>query len=235
MDTDLATTTEFLNTPKLAELLTIKLDGFTLDASQEHWDPGGEVLKGDELPFAIHGFNSRHRDDTMNISVSVRNAEVLGPTGPYRYDATSLLTGDNLFEVHGLCVEEVAAEKVLGWCVKPFLSKHLVDLALLARDHGDILNMEHVQSYIREKFRSEAKADETAGRYRYLRLTKPADLYPRFADPAKLQQLRERWDDELDRRVWLVKAEKDKDPGLADAETVLRLVEETWNPVVAGL
>jgi predicted nucleotidyltransferase component of viral defense system len=236
VDTDLATTTdEFLSTPKLAQLMTIDLGGFTLDARQDYWDPGGEVLKGDELPFSIHGFNSSLRNDTMNISVSVRKAEVLGPTGPYGYDATSLLSEEGYFYVHGLCLEELAAEKVLGWCTKPVLSKHLVDLALLARDHAQELKMEDMQSYLRQKFRSEAKSAETAGRYRHIGLTKASDLYRLFTEEKKLSQLRDNWNDELDRRVWLVKAEKDREASLADVDTVLHLVAETWNPVIAGL
>jgi len=68
VDTDLATTTEeFLSTPKLAQLLTADLNGFTLDARQDYWDPGGEVLKGGELPFLLDSAGYKESAKDMNL------------------------------------------------------------------------------------------------------------------------------------------------------------------------
>jgi hypothetical protein len=52
------------------------------------------------------------------MSVSIREAEVLDRREKMLYDSFDLLQGENIFYVNGLSLEELAAEKTLGWTTK---------------------------------------------------------------------------------------------------------------------
>jgi hypothetical protein len=62
----------------------------------------------------------------------VRAGEWLDRDGPPLIYRDPLLATDSGFPINGLTHNELAAEKLLGWCGKP-LPKHLVDLAYRRR------------------------------------------------------------------------------------------------------
>jgi predicted nucleotidyltransferase component of viral defense system len=79
-------------------------------------------------------------------------------------------------------MDELAAEKLLGWCGKP-LPKHLVDLAYLAREHHEHISREQVAKLVHRKFEME----KGARRYRDAGIRSPADLVAAFTKENKLK------------------------------------------------
>ncbi len=113
----------------------------------------------------------RPRDRELKVTVSVRAGEWLDRDGPPLIYRDPLLANDSSFPINGLTRNELAAEKLLGWCSKP-LSKHLVDLAHLAREHHEHISHEQVAKLVHRKFEME----KGARRYRDAAIRSPADL-----------------------------------------------------------
>lgn len=71
----------------------------------------------------------------------------------------------------GLSLEELGAEKVLGWSSKN-QSRHYFDLAYIGRDYVGAPDADNAANLIRRKFAHEAHG---SGRYRHIRnLGEPA-------------------------------------------------------------
>jgi hypothetical protein len=65
-----------------------------------------------------------------------------------------MLADASSFQVLGLSLEELAAEKVLGWASKD-LPKHYIDLAYIARNHASTMSLDRSGELIVEKFERE--------------------------------------------------------------------------------
>lgn len=51
----------------------------------------------------------------------------------------------------------------------------------------------------------------------------------------RLRTLRRGWEEAKASQVWLVAAERERDPTLGDVESVIELNEEFWRPVIEDL
>jgi hypothetical protein len=237
VDTDLADPTGDANVDYVQESLLIEGDdGFALKATDGQWTSTGEILKGARIPFSVHEFKAQVKSKgNLTVSVSVRKAEVLDGIATVRFDATDLLADDAIFDVKALSLNELPAEKILGWCLKPDLFKHFADLAILARDHRSAITRDRVQEMLRDKFSAEKQADETRSLYRHYGLARPSDLNKRFLTNERLESIRAGWQAALENAIWLTAAEIGRTDSLTDPDVAIGLVQGFWEPVVRDL
>jgi predicted nucleotidyltransferase component of viral defense system len=124
------------------------------------------------------------RSKPLKVSVSVRPGEWLDPPPSSLDYHDPLLARESTFKVQGLSLNELAAEKLLGWCSKD-LAKHFVDLAYIAREHPADIDHELVARLVAQKFAHEGKQ----GRYRALDVTRIDQLPGRFTDRRRLHDV----------------------------------------------
>lgn len=222
---------ENLKVPELEEALAADgAYGFYLYPEEGRWSYENEMFDG-KSPFSMEGIrmSRHHRDRELKVTVSVRPGEWLDRDGPQLIYHDPLLATDNSFLINGLTRDELAAEKVLGWCGKP-LPKHLVDLAYLAREHHEHVDHEKVASLITRKFEQE----RGARRYRDAGIRSTADLAAVFAKPDKLRELRVDWDRFSTTELLFLPGELAEDDGvtLMKVENVERQAIEFWQPTL---
>ncbi len=223
-----------LTVPKLEEALAIDGNyGFYLRPEDGHMTTANDLFET-RSPFSMEGIqmSRRARDNELKVTVSVRAGEWLDRTGEILVYYDALLASDQSFVVQGLTRDELAAEKLLGWCSKP-LSKHFVDLAYLAREHQEHIDNERVAELITRKFDTEGQAP----RYRNAGIHRPADLASQFADPAKLDELRADWERFTDTELLLLPQERSvaAEVTLLDVANVERQAIEFWQPTLERL
>jgi Nucleotidyl transferase AbiEii toxin, Type IV TA system len=137
-----------------------------------------------------------------------------------------MLAGESRFSVMGLSLEELGAEKVLGWASKD-QARHYIDLAYIARDHQELLNAEEAATLICEKFARERHS----GRYR--RIRNVGELASTFSAPARVKLIRDSWEEDLGSQILFLPEEQDRVEGsLADFANVERYVNEVWVPIL---
>ena len=136
---------------------------------------------------------------------------------------------DSSFPINGLTRNELAAEKLLGWCGKP-LPKHLVDLAYLAREHHEHISHEQVAKLVSQKFEKEKRAR----RYRDAGIRSPADLVAAFTKENKLKDLRNDWERFSSTELLFLSGElaEDADATLMKVENVERQAIGFWQPTL---
>jgi predicted nucleotidyltransferase component of viral defense system len=223
-----------LTVPKLEEALAIDGNyGFYLRPEDGRMTTANDLFET-RSPFSMEGIqmSRRARDNELKVTVSVRAGEWLDRTGEILVYYDALLASDPSFVVQGLTRDELAAEKLLGWCSKP-LSKHFVDLAYLAREHQEHIDHERVAELITRKFDTEGQAP----RYRNAGIHRPADLASQFADPAKLDELRADWERFTDTELLLLPQERSvaAEVTLLDVANVERQAIEFWQPTLERL
>jgi predicted nucleotidyltransferase component of viral defense system len=202
--------------------------GFTMRGSFRL--EGQYAFKG-TTTFEIEGIELHTRDRTsreIDVTISIRQGEWLDPQDPVSY-TDRLLAGDSTFNVQGLSVAELSAEKVLGWCSKD-LAKHLVDIAYVEREYGTSLDYERVAELIRRKFTME----KDSRRYKALNIRGVSDLSGRFTAAARFTDvLHADWGrmarDEL---LFLPHEEQHADgETLLESDNIERLAAEFWSKV----
>jgi predicted nucleotidyltransferase component of viral defense system len=207
--------------------------GFDLHPEEGQWTTDNELFDG-RTPFSMEGIKlgRRSRDRELKISVSVRAGEWLDPPESPLIYSDRLLAVDWAFAINGLTRNELAAEKLLGWCSKP-LPKHLVDLAYLARDHADDIDRNKVADLLARKFDQE----KSARRYRDVGIRSLPDLRRVFALEQKLTDLHEEWERFATDELLLLPTElaRDQMVALTSAENVERQALEFWIPLLDGL
>jgi hypothetical protein len=230
LDTDYADKTKGAPDPhEVEKTIVFKADGYELSTTPRgQWRERGYIVKGQNLEFSIDAFrNGRQAGTTTNISVSFRRSERLEtPKQELIFDSDGLLTGPSSFKVNGLTLDEAAAEKILGWCLKEDLVKHLSDLALLARDHEGEIDRANVMALVAEKFARERNAGETRGLYDGLEA--PCDLNRLFLAPERLSSLHQSWEQRLDTLIWLRPEEHRHPQSIVSAENIEALVRGFW-------
>lgn len=230
LDTDYADKTK--GAPDLHEIektIVFRADGYELSTTPRgRWQEKGYIIKGQSLKFSIDNFsNGRQAGTNTNISVSFRRSERLDmPKEELTFDSDGLLTTPARFKVNGLTLDEAAAEKILGWCLKQDLAKHLSDLALLARDHGDQIDRANVMNLVAEKFARERRDGETKALYDGL--TAPCDLNNVFLDSERLRSLHRSWEQSLGNQIWLRPEEHRHPQSITNPENVETLVRDFW-------
>jgi hypothetical protein len=224
---------ENLDLPELEEALaTDGTYGFDLHPEDGQWTTENDLYEG-STPFSIEGIeitSRRKADRELKISVSVRPGEWLDP-GPKLMYTDQLLAEDAIFWVNGLSKEELSAEKILGWCSKP-LPKHLVDLACVARDHGD-LDLGKVADLLARKFQEEGDSPRYAG----AGINGLPDLARVFLSETKVEELRGTWSTFVDAELLLLPGElaMGDEETLSRVENVERLAAELWMPFLEDL
>lgn len=230
LDTDYADKTK--GAPDIDEIekaIVFKDDGYELSTTPEgRWRERGYIVKGQGLSFSIDRFKEgRRAGANTNISVSFRRSERLeAPEQDLVFDSDGLLAEHPRFKVNGLTLNEAAAEKILGWCLKEDLPKHLSDLALLARDHSRQIDRDRVMALVAEKFTREKKDAETKALYEDF--DAPCDLNRAFLDPEKLRPLHRSWESYLGTQIWLRPDEHRNPTSIERAENVEALVRGYW-------
>jgi len=159
----------------------------------------------------------------MSVSVSVQRGEWLDPQ-PRREYTDVLLATNATFLVNVLTLEELAAEKILGWCSKQ-MPKHAVDLAWIARDHPT-LDGPKTRDLLEQKFAIEGKA----GRYHDIGIVSFDSLIAALAGDAALRELRRQFPRS---ELLLPNAELSRTTqSLCDVKTVVDLLKSFWVPIV---
>jgi predicted nucleotidyltransferase component of viral defense system len=222
---------ENLKVPELEEALAIDGEyGFYLYAEEGRWSYENEMFDG-KSAFSMEGIrmSRRPRNRELKVTVSIRAGEWLDRDGPSLMYRDPLLATDNSFPINGLTRDELAAEKLLGWCSKP-LPKHLVDLAYLAREHHEHISREKVARLVEEKF----KREKGALRYRDAGIRSPADLVGAFTKAGKLRDLRNDWERFSTTELLFLPSEmaEDADATLMKVENVERQAIEFWQPTL---
>jgi predicted nucleotidyltransferase component of viral defense system len=225
---------ENLTVPNLEEALAADGKyGFYLHPEDGRMDFDNDLFDT-RIPFSLEGIrlSRRRRDNELKVSVSVRPGEWLDRSGPQLIYADPLLAADRSFPINGLTRDELAAEKLLGWCSKP-LGKHLVDLAYLAREHATDINHDNVAELICQKFEKE----KGAYRYQQAGIRAVANLPAAFAKAQKLKDLRDDWDRFVDSELLFLPGERRESDNttLLRIENVERQAIEFWQPTLALL
>lgn len=217
--------------PDLIEMLRIPgTNGFHLDPAEAQWTTGKDIYEAKGMKFSIEHIavatRGHGRGSALDISVSVRSGECLDGPIPLVYTDT-MLAGETRVSVMGLSLEELAAEKVLGWASKD-QSRHYIDLAYIARDHREALNTAKAATLIWRKFEHE----KSSGRYRNIRTV--SQLADAFSTPARIKLIRDSWEEDLGTQILFLPEEHERVEGsLADFANVERYVEEVWVPILA--
>jgi hypothetical protein len=224
---------EFLTVDTLAKVFTIDEGKFQVHGDTAYWSDKGGYYEGapkfsiDEIAMTPTGLLR----NKLKVTVSVRPGEQLDPHDDALMYSDPLLAKDSEFEVNGLTRNELSAEKILAWCSKQVMAKHLVDLAGIGRDHAGHVDRTRVADLVRWKF--DAEKDEH--RYQHQKITTTGQLVERFFAEDRLTQLRLIWDgEEPAAELLLPKAELelDRDVRLSEAANVIRLAREFWEPML---
>jgi hypothetical protein len=225
---------ENLTVPRLEEALAADGEyGFYLYPEKGRMATENDLFDA-RAPFSMEGIrlSRRPRERELKVTVSVRSGEWLDRSGPPLTYHDPLLAADDSFSINGLTRDELAAEKLLGWCSKP-LGKHLVDLAYLAREHGADINHDNVAELVREKFSKES------GAYRYQEdgIRSVGDLVGAFTKPAKLAELRRDWQRFATAELLFLPGERAEpaDVTLLNVENVERQAIGFWRPTLEQL
>jgi predicted nucleotidyltransferase component of viral defense system len=214
----------------LIEMLRVSgTNGFSLDPAEARWTTGTDIYEAKGMTFSIENITLARRGrrgSALDISMSVRSGECLDGAVPLIYTDV-MLAGDSRFTVLGLSLEELAAEKVLGWASKD-QARHYIDLAYIARDHGDTLDADKAAALICEKYAREGHG----GRYRLIRNV--SELAGTFSAPARIKVIRDSWTEDIGTQILFLPEEEDRpEDSLADFANVERYVNEVWAPILA--
>jgi hypothetical protein len=219
-------------TDDVEEALRFKEGNFTMEP-ELHFESQHDAFEGKGV-FSFDDIRiSKRHDRELKITVSIRRGERIDtPSTPLEYTDRAL-TGRSRFPIEGLTVNELCAEKLLGWCSKD-LAKHFVDLAYVARTLQSRVSHDRVAELVKEKFDTEGRS----GRYRRLGINSPSQLVPRFSDGDRLKRLlRDDWGRLSSDEIFFLPAEQ-AEPAhrqLLDPVNVERLAIEFWEPALARL
>ncbi len=215
----------------LIEMLRVPgTNGFYVDPAEARWTTGTDIYEAKGMKFSIQDITvasrGRGRGNALDISVSVRSGECLDGPIPLIY-TDNMLAGESRFSVMGLSLEELAAEKVLGWASKD-QSRHYIDLAYIARDYREVLDADKAARLICEKFARERHS----GRYR--RMRNVGELASTFSAPARVKLIRDSWKDDLGTQILFLPEEDERaEDSLADFANVERNINEVWTPILS--
>jgi predicted nucleotidyltransferase component of viral defense system len=223
-----------LTVPKIEEAFKIDgAGGFFLFPEQEAWPAGNEIFDGRKVPWRIEirDLASDATVDTMHISISIRKGERIDIPKQQLYYSDPLLNGDDFFEVNGLTLEELAAEKLLGWCSKA-MPKHAIDLAYIARDKSDELDTARVTELVLKKYAVESGSP----RYSDAGIRNQVDLHEAIAGDA-LEAAADDWVNVIqnDLRFTTIEGLRPFEQRLTNFERVEDFLREFWTPRLIGL
>ena len=146
------------------------------------------------MPFSIEleGIELKpRRGKGLDITVSVRDGERLDPPEAPLVYSDPLLAGESRFAIIGLTLEELSAEKILGWVSREHI-RHYIDLAYVARGFDDT-DRDKTCELVAAKFTTE----KDSLLYRDKGITTIFDLVAAFSSERALATLRRGWDETL--------------------------------------
>lgn len=224
-----------LSAPKLEEALRVEgEEGFSLNPEDAVLTTENEMYTLKRMPFSIEaeGIELRpRRGKGLDITVSVREGERLDPPDAPLVYSDPLLAGESRFPINGLTLEELSAEKILGWVSREHI-RHYIDLAYVARGFDDTDRAKTCEL-------AAAKFDKEKGNrlYRDKGIRTVADLVAAFSSEAAVATLRRGWEETLGTEIFFLPAERDlsADETLADVENVERYVNMFWVPAIEEL
>jgi hypothetical protein len=216
-----------LTPAKVAEALTFDEDGLKVKGIEGKWRESDGLVVGESVPFElddVEPLDVGGRDEQpLNISVSVRNAEVVQGITVARFRAAFI--DEPEFEVSALALEEALVEKVISFSMKHF-SKHYVDLAIAARDLQGLIDPDIVLSLFTRKLGAEKRRQQE----RFKNVEQASDLFNRFHDRRELERMIRSWN-EVDKQLFLSLDEHE----LTDPHRVDELVIGYWTPILENL
>lgn len=225
-----------LNAAKVAEMASIdrmETQGFRIKAYEGTWSAEAGLVHADDVPFELH-VGEANGSGPLSISVSVRQAEVLDGIHPVEFRAVAV-TGLVVARVSGVSLAEASVEKVIGYCLKG-KSKHLADLAWLARDHPELADRgDDIRGMLVEKVRQELAADATKGMYEELRVEDVPGLLAYLDREKRRKSLRRKWSGEVQAELLLDPGERDQEEGLTDIEWVLAQIDGFWLDILGPI
>ncbi len=224
-----------LTGPKLEDALRVRgEEGFYLNPEDAVLTTENDMFSLKRMPFSIEaeGIQLRpRRGKGLDITVSVREGERLDPPEAPLIYSDPLLAGVSRFTINGLTLEELCAEKVLGWVSREHL-RHYIDLAYVARDFDDTDRAKTCE-LIAAKF-SKEKASRL---YRDKGIATIADLVSAFSSTTALKALRNGWERTLRTEIFFMPLEHTLSPDqtLIDVANVERYAGEFWMPPLEQL
>lgn len=157
--------------------------------------------------------------------MTVRSGECLDGPRTLTYTDT-MLAGASRFQVLGLSLEELAAEKVLGWASKD-LPKHYIDLAYIARNHASTISLDRSGELIVKNFERERQQS------RYRGVNSIRQLAEAFNARDRIDAISRGWDEALGNNIRFLPSEVERENGsLANFENVGRHIDEVWVPLL---
>ena len=221
-----------LTGPKLEDALRIDgKEGFYLSPEDAVLTTENEMFNLKRMPFSIEAEGIRmqpRRGKGLDISVSVRAGERLDPpTAPLIY-FDPLLAGQSSFTINGLTLEELSAEKILGWVSREHI-RHYIDLAYVAREF-DAVDRNRVSELVAAKFAGE----KNSRLYRDKGVTAIGDVATAFSSEPAMATLRRGWENTLGTEIFFLPSESElpAEVTLADIANVERYVNEFWVPAL---
>lgn len=225
LDSDNVTTVD------LEKAFTVDEDGFELDAEFRYRDPksfeGSAVFEIDQIDLSPAPLKKWQHRPELKVTISIRAGEWLDRHDDDLYYHDALLAGDERFRVQGLSLEELGAEKVLGWCTKD-LAKHFVDPAYVKREYEARLDYAKIASLVARKF----NAEKGERRYRELGIDSLAKLGPRFVAEGRIDEvIRGDWARLVQNDILFLPQETARGEGetLTDIENVVRYGLAFWD------
>lgn len=221
-----------VQTDEVEQALEFSHGDFTMTAEM-HYEHRRDAFEG-KGAFHFEDIHiGRPRERELKITVSIRRGERLDPPTKPLFYYDEALTDPNLFAVQGLTVNELSAEKLLGWCSKD-LPKHLVDLAYVARALTQEVDHDRVADLVKEKFGVEG----STSRYHRLGIRSTRDLPSRFTEQGRIRELlHEDWGRLSADEIYFLQAERRQPPELQllDPANIERLAMEFWEPTLSQL
>jgi len=179
------------------------------------------------VPFELKDVQSLDADgrdeQPLNISVSVRKAEVVQGITVARFRTAFIVDGE--FDVSSLTLDETLVEKAISFSMKHF-NKHYIDLAIAARDLGDAFDPNTVLSLFTRKLRTEKRRQPE----RFKNVERASDLFERFHNRRELDKMIRSWSD-VDKQLFLSLDERE----LTDPRRVDEIVTGYWTPILENL
>jgi len=224
-----------LTGPKLEDALRVEgEEGFYLNPEEAVLTTENDMFMMKRMPFTVEleGIELRpRRGRGLDITVSVRDGERLDPPKSSLVYSDPLLAGESRFAINGLTLEELSAEKVLGWVSREHI-RHYIDLAYVARGF-DETDRDKTCELVAAKF----AAEKDSWLYRDKGITTIPDLVAAFSSERALATLRHGWEETLGTEIFFLPTERDLPPEetLADVENVQRYVSEFWSPALEEL
>lgn len=224
-----------LTGPKLEDALRVEgEEGFYLNPEDAVLTTENDMFMMKRMPFSIEleGIELKpRRGKGLDITVSVRDGERLDPPEAPLVYSDPLLAGESRFAIIGLTLEELSAEKILGWVSREHI-RHYIDLAYVARGFDDT-DRDKTCELVAAKFTTE----KDSLLYRDKGITTIFDLVAAFSSERALATLRRGWDETLGTEIFFLPTERDLSPeeALADVDNVERYVNDFWVPALEAL